>query len=466
MLHRARTAPLTVRVSIYYRDLASDAFYNSLELALSHIHHIRYLSIRLTGGWYPLDELFSPLNSDSADILEELNLSCPLGQPIHFHPPFRTAPKLRRFELRRCHTDWQLFCSIGDLTTLVISDIPVPLRPSVDTILSVFRSMNRLERLELTNALPELPESVRTLPSPEDIVPVRLENLFRFSLSGFILDCANLMRQFVMPRCRQVHLETEARWPLREVALAVPPLSNSISSIFNESDEQVARYDGTIKQHNNEIDIKYFDASHPVDDPGYAVQVSLAWRPSLETIMDTSPRFGRLILALPLGQITRFQAIAALSSKEEEHIDSTEWLRVIRRLSHVEEVQLSGEYTYGFVKAFHEAHASTTNGLDTAVLPDLGLLSIEHAHFFFPLGDNQLYSTLTRSLARRQQLQLLVPKIVLSSCHITPRQLEVLNRLTPESVEYNGEPETWGVGELDDDSSDEDDSEDGDEDRL
>ena len=40
-------------------------------------------------------------------------------------------------------------------------------------------------------------------------MPVRLEHLLRFSLSGFVLDYANLMRYFVMPRCRQVYLDTD-----------------------------------------------------------------------------------------------------------------------------------------------------------------------------------------------------------------------------------------------------------------
>lgn len=461
LLHRARTAPLTVKVTISSRDIGNEAFFNSLRLALSHIRHIRHLSIRLAGAFNPLDDLLSPLKSDSADILEELHLLCPPGRSVHFFPPFKIAPKLRRSELNRCHTDWKLFFSIGDLTSLVITDIPVSSRPSMDNILSVFQSMNRLETLKLTNTLPELPETVRTLPPPQDIVPVRLENLTCFSLSGFVLDCANLMRHFVMPRCRQVHLETEARWQLYEVALAVSPLSSIISSIFNESDEQEVRYNGTIRQLNdNEIEIIFFDASYRIDDPGYTVYASLTWRPfHEETVVDTSPGFGRLLLALPLNQITRFHA--TLSSREE-HIDSTEWLRVIRRLSHVETVRLSGGFTYGFVKAFHEAHAS--NGLDTAALPDLDLLVIEHAHFSFPLGDNQLFSSLTRSLTRRQQLQLLVPNIVLRSCHITPQQLAALNRLTPEFVQDSGEAETWGVGESDDEFSDDDDSGDSDED--
>ena len=467
MLHRARTAPLTVKVSIHSRDRDNKAFFNSLRLALSHIHQIRYLSISLAGTFYPLNDLFSPLKSNSANILEALEIKCPPGRPIHFDPPFKVAPKLRRSELHRCHTDWNTFFSMGDLTSLVIIDIPLSSRPSMDNILSVFQSMHRLEILDLTDALPQLPESVRTLPPLQDIVPVRLESLLYFSLSGFVLDCANLMRQFVMPRCRWVRLKTEARWPLREVALAVSPLSSIISSIFNESDEQEARYDGIIEQlANNEIRIGFFDASYPIGDPGYSIRAILTWRPShLETPMDTSPGFGRLLLALPLNQVTRFRA--TLSSKEEDHIDSTEWLRVIRRLSQVETVQLSGGFTYGFIRAFDEAHApllSSSNGLDTAVLPSLDLLAIEHAHLSFPLGHNQLFSTLTRSLTRRQQLQLPDPNIVLLRCHITSQQLAVLNRLTPEPVQYTGEPETCGVGELNDESSDEDDSEDGDED--
>ena len=462
LLHRARTAPLTVKVEIYPRDIGNEAFFNSLRLALSHIRHIRYLAIHLVGAFYPLDDLLSPLKSKSADILEGLVLDCSSDQAIHVFPPFKIAPKLRRSELNRCHTDWKLF-SIGDLTSLVITDIPVSSRPSMDIILSIFQSANRLEQLVLMNTLPELPETVRTLPPPQDIVPVRLEHLTRISLSGFVLDCANLMRHFVMPCCRQVHLETEARWSLYEVALAVSPLSSIISSIFNESDEQEVRYGGSIwQEYDNNIAIRFSNATNPIDNPGYDVHAILNWRyfHHGETVVDTSPGFGRLLLALPLSQITRFRA--TLSSEEEGQIDSTEWLRVIRRLSNVATVQLSGGFTYGFVNAFHEAHAF--DGLDTAVLPYLGLLVIEHAHFSFPLGDNQLFSSLTRSLTRRQQLQLLVPNIVLRSCYITPQQLTALDRLTPEAVQCSGEPETWGVGELDGESSDDDDSGDSDED--
>ncbi|KAH9171459.1 hypothetical protein EDB89DRAFT_1105268 [Lactarius sanguifluus] len=462
MLHRARTAPLTVQVTISSRDIANGAFLDSLRLAFSHIRHIRYLSISLSTAFSHLDDLLSPLKSDPPDILEELQLSCLHGQPIHFSPPFKIAPNLRRSELIRCHTDWKLFYSIGNLTSLVLGDIPVPSRPSIDDILSVLQSMNRLEKLVLIHALPELPPSVRTLPPPQDIVPVRLEYLLHFSLWGFVLDCADIMRYFVMPRCRQVYLETEARWPLREIALAVSPFSGIISSIFNESSEQDMHV-GSIEQlYDNEIMIKLFPASPSSVGAGYTIHASLTWRPShRRDIMDTPPGFGSLLSALPLSQITQFYA--TLDSKKDEHIDNAEWLRVVRRLSHVKTVRLSGGYTYGFVNAFHEAHVSLlspSNGLYTAVLPDLVSLTIEHAHFSFPLGDNQLFSTLTHSLTLRQQLELPVTKIDLVCCHITPRQLATLNCLTPNFVEPIGDPETWGVGELDDESSDEDDDDD------
>ncbi|KAF8266612.1 hypothetical protein EI94DRAFT_173573 [Lactarius quietus] len=333
----------------------------------------------------------------------------------------------------------------------------------MDDFLSVFQSMTRLETLVLVNTLPELPETVRTLSTCQDIVPVRLEHLRYLSLSGFVLDCANLMRNFIMPRCRKVNLETEARWPLREVALAVSPLSSIISSIFNESDEQEVRYVGTLQLiSDNEIVIE-FHASYSTPNPAYYLYVSLTWQPThRDTIVDTSPGFERLLLALPLSQITRFY-----STLRKDYIDRTEWLRVIPRLFHVKKVHLTGGYIYGFVRAFHEAHASLlppSNGLDTAVLPDLDLLTIGNAHFSFPLGDNQLFTSLTRSLTRRQQLQLRVPNIEIMHCHVTPAQLAALNQLTPEFVKYTGQPVTWGVGELDDESSGEADSGDGDED--
>ncbi|KAH9029095.1 hypothetical protein EDB85DRAFT_1867459 [Lactarius pseudohatsudake] len=139
MLHRARTAPLTVQVAISSRDMANGAFLDSLRLAFSHIRHIRYLSIRFSTAFSHLDDLLSPLKSNPPDILEELQLSCLHGRPIHFSPPFKIAPNLRRSELIRCHTDWKLFYSIGNLTSLVLGDIPVPSRPSIDDILSVLQ---------------------------------------------------------------------------------------------------------------------------------------------------------------------------------------------------------------------------------------------------------------------------------------------------------------------------------------
>ncbi|KAH9001763.1 hypothetical protein EDB92DRAFT_1812457 [Lactarius akahatsu] len=248
MLHRAGTASLTIKLTIFSRDIANGAFLDSLRLAFSHIRHTRLLSINLWVRLSHLDDLLSPLKLDPPDILEELRLSSCLSRPTHFSPPFKIAPNLRRSELHSCHTDWKLFYSVGDLTSLVLRDIPVSSRPSIDDILSIFQSMNMLEKLVLIHALPELPPAVRRLSPPQDIVPIRLEVLSHLSLWGFVLDCANLMRYFVIPRIRRVDLQTEARWPLREIELAVSPLSSIISSIFSESDEQEMHYVGNIRQ--------------------------------------------------------------------------------------------------------------------------------------------------------------------------------------------------------------------------
>jgi hypothetical protein len=128
---------------------------------------------------------------------------------------------------------------------------------------------------------------------------------------------------------------------------------------------------------------------------------------------------------------------------------------------------LSGSYAYDFANAFHEAQTMDVPSplmADANILPHLTSLTIKHAHFSFPLGDAELFSTLKRALTRRLELEWTVPKIALVNCHITPRQLAVLNTLALGPIDCTGEPETWGVGKLDRDPSDEDDYSNGEED--
>ena len=99
---------------------------------------------------------------------------------------------------------------------------------------------------------------------------------------------------------------------------------------------------------------------------------------------------------------------------------------------------------------------SPRDGINSVVLPKLTSLTIKHAHFSFPLGEAELFSTLKRGLARRSELERTVLNITLISCHITAQQLAVLNTLTSEPIHCVGEPQTWGVGEPDDGLSDED----------
>jgi len=464
MLHRARTAHLIVRVGISSRDITNDTFLNAVRLAISHIRHIRHLSIGIghSDGFHHLDlnDLLSPLEAESPDILETLTLSGSSSRPFKLYPHFKMAPNLCKLELNRCHVDWQLLCSFRNLTSLILKDIPISSRPSIHNILSVLQSMNKLESVELIHALPELPTRVRTLPPPQAIAEVRLEHLYSFSLTGFVLDCANLTRFLVLPRCRKLDLETESRWPLREIALALSPLSNIMSSILSESNEQDVYYIGSIQRtSDNEIGISLCPTSphsYPYEGAEYTVRVGLTWRPSQQVIMGTFAGFGNILLTLPLSRVIQF---GATSTSGGELIDSAEWLKMVRHLSRVKVVVLSGGYTYGFVKALHDAHDSllpSPIGLDTGVLHDLSSLTIAHAHFSYPLGNNQLFSTLTRFLTRREELALSIPKIILLHSHITPQQLQALNRFMPEFVKYIGQPRTLGVGELDVESSESD----------
>jgi hypothetical protein len=454
MLERASTAPLTVNVPIKDLNLADQAFVTSVRLALSHIRHIRYLCIKLFDRFRDLGDLLSPFLSGSPDILEVLILSSLSVFPNYVYPSMESAPCLRSLELYSCHINWQKFSSVGNLTSLVLQDIPMASRPSIENVLSLLQTMTKLEKLALIHAIAELPSNLRTLP-PTDIAPLKLEHLFYLSLAGFVLDCANVMRHFIMPHCRLVTLKAVTRWHIPEVTLAVPPLASVISSIFSQLERQELPYFASIDgPYDNAMAI----TARPVVDAGeLGLFLSLTWQPSSPPdIAEISPGFENLLSGLPLGRIVQF---SASRQNREDHTGDVEWLEIVPRLSRVEAVVLSGGYTYGFANAFCDARAmnvSSPSGASTIVLPNLTSLTINHAHFSFPLGDTELFSTLKRALTRRLELEWTVPSIALVNCHITPQQLAILDTLSSGPVDCTGEPETWGVGESDQDPSDED----------
>jgi hypothetical protein len=452
MLERSRTAPLKVGIRVEDDNLANDDFVSSVRLALSHTHHIRYLSIVLSNRFHDLGDLLSPLLTGSPDILEELVLSSPSIFPNYIYPSMESAPCLRRLVLNSCHINWHRVSSVGNLTSLVLQYIPIASRPSVEDILSILQTMTQLEELTLIHAISGLPPGIRTLP-PNDILPIRLQHLFDLRLAGFVLDCANLMRHFVMPRCRHLTVDAVTYWHISEVALAVPPLANIISSSFSQLEKQELPYLASIiRPFSNCTE---FTARPLVDDAEeLSLFVNLTWRASSQQdSVEISPGFGNLLSKMPLGRVVRF------SASSEYNAEDVDWFEVLPHLSRVESVVLSGNYAYDFANAFHDTQTMdvpSTPMADSIILPRLTSLTIKHAHFSFPLGDAELFSTLKRALTRRLELGWTVPNIALVSCHITPQQLAVLNTLASGPIDCTGEPETWGVGELDQDPSDED----------
>ncbi|KAH9967839.1 hypothetical protein BC827DRAFT_1373091 [Russula dissimulans] len=452
MLERSRSAPLTVRIPIQHENLADHAFLTAVRLALSHLWHIRHLSIVLSDRFRDLDDLLDPFLTGFPYILEELILVSPSVFPGYIYPSMENAPHLRILELASCHINWQLFSSVGNLTSLVLKDIPIGSRPSIENILPLLQTMRRLETLMLIHAISELPTSIRTLP-PHDIAPIKLEHLFYLTLTGFVLDCANVMRHFVMPHCRRVALNAVTRWHIPEVALAIPPLAHIISSSFGQLDRQESLYNASIRSFDDSMGM----TAHPLEDAeGLSLDLYLRWqRPRQPDNTEISPSFGNLLSSLPLSRVIQFSA--SLFCREHD-TTSVEWLEVLPRLTHLETVILSGAYAYSFANAFHDAHIidmPSSSGTDTIVLPELFSLTIAHAHFSFPLGDRQLFSTLKRALTRRLELEWTMPDIMLVGCHITPQQLADLNIVALEPVYCVGRPDTWGVGELDPGSSDE-----------
>ena len=249
------------------------------------------------------------------------------------------------------------------------------------------------------------------------------------------------------------------RWHIPEVALAVPPLANIISSSFSQLERQELPYVASINRPcDNVTEITARPLVDPADSEELSLLVYLTWRASPQPdSVEISPGFGSLLSNIPLGRVVHF---GASFSPREDNAEDVNWLEVLPRLSRVESVVLAGNYAYEFANAFHDAQTMDVPSLpvtDAIILPHLTSLTIKHAHFSFPLGDAELFSTLKRALTRRLELEWTVPSIALVSCDITPRQLADLNTVALGPIDCTGEPETWGVGELDRDLSDEDD---------
>jgi hypothetical protein len=243
------------------------------------------------------------------------------------------------------------------------------------------------------------------------------------------------------------------RWHIPEVALAVPPLANIISSSFSQLERQELPYLASINSSPCD-NVTEITARPLVDDAEeLSLTVNLTWYASGQPDGVVSPGFGSLLSNMPLGRVVHF------SASREDNAEDVDWLEVLPRLSRVKSVVLSGSYAYDFANAFHDAQTMDVPSLpvtDSIILPRLTSLTIKHAHFSFPLGDAELFSTLKRALTRRLEVEWIVPNIVLVGCHITPRQLDVLNTLAWGPIDCTGEPDTWGVGELNRDPSDED----------
>ncbi|KAI0262871.1 hypothetical protein BC834DRAFT_364219 [Gloeopeniophorella convolvens] len=462
MLDRSRTAPLTVDIKLKFWVLPPDALIKSVRLALSHMHHIRYLCVDLGDGDGDgqYGAVLSLLASGSPDILERVKISCTAYHRSHVQPFFDKAPRLRTLELVGCHTDWQLpFAS--NLTSLVLKNIPPDSRPSMDDIFSILRRLSNLQNLALFDATQGFPRTVVTLPPLQDPAPINLDHLLRLSITGHLLDCINIVRHLVVPHCQLVALDAKMHRRLPEITWAVTHFAALISTIFSRVDERDVPYVGSICQSPTQGTMIFASPTplSPEAPNKPTVKAILGWyHLPLEDPIANSSLCRDLLLCLPLENLQHFEA---RSTSADLTIEGTDWLQVLPRLKRVERLTLMGAFAYGFMNGFHHAHVCNEpllSGTGLPVLPKLISLSIHNAHFSFPLGPPELFSTVKGGLARRRSFDGIMLGISLENCHITPQQLADLRALRLGTIVCTGEPETFGIGESDTGSSEDEDS--------
>ncbi|KAI0060842.1 hypothetical protein BV25DRAFT_1992643 [Artomyces pyxidatus] len=474
MLRRSKSAPLSVDISLEPHAAVSKL--DAACLALTRVSHIRTLHLELAASDYT-ERIIHLLRTQSADVLEHLSIQCSddtwqrdpeeivqsrgiCELPVDIFG--KVAPRLQRLELRLCQVSWNNFL-FDNLTFLSLEIVPSSSRSSMPQFLDFLRRMKGLKNLHITDAIPLRGPFVKTLPPPIAEQPlVVLPHLSTLYVYECALECGDLMRYMVLPRVTRVVLVGTHRWS-RPASLpcSAIPFTDAIPSLHSKRMQEYPYHPARlfVRQHFPSLGQRF--TCLPVATTSQAGDVSfiteLRWDSDRTHDSDDvlSQCTARLILASPLDRI---QSVTFLSYF---FMDSQAWILVLEHLAEVQELHLTGACVYGFAQALRTLH---TPSRDNIPLPKLSTLTISNAQLSYPLGSGQLFVALRDALLSRALSYGLSIKLAFTKCHITAGQLEELEAACIHPIECNGEPDTFGIGEIQDDGSDFEESDEGGED--
>ncbi|KAI0050021.1 hypothetical protein FA95DRAFT_1556145 [Auriscalpium vulgare] len=461
MLDRAKSAPLTVNATV--RPDRSERLdrithlTNAVCQALTHIRHIRVLTLQIVSSAQVIDKILATLSMDPAKMLEKLTLYMHVqGSSIWLMPDHifsGSAPHLRALSLSYCQNSWSSVVSYKNLTHLKVTRPRSELRPSLPDFLDILRQLPDLQALTLEDTLPELPPTAKTLPPMQsELIPISFLNMTSLFLDGHALDIADIMRYITVPNATRVRLYFRHRGRPIELPYSSTALASTISALYANHGRVPealcpARLDAgqTLIRENDDLVESTFRIS-AMSETGISLSADLIWEED-DSFNDLSLPISQIFLAWPLHALRMVTVFAYF------YVDPAAWLPILEKMASVRDLCISGLPVYGFSQALRLIHERPSDH-NNVPMPAFKYLDIQGAHFSYPLGAAQLIRALERALGMRSVVYSRPIYLTLTNCHITDPQLAMLQVVVAGDVRYSGEPQTLGIGEDEEDSSD------------
>ncbi|KZV70494.1 hypothetical protein PENSPDRAFT_752549 [Peniophora sp. CONT] len=465
-LERARQAPLQIEVD-WRRDGARHYIDDAVALALDHLHHTRYLALINPPSRFTEQGLLT-LKRQAADILEVLRLYMFTEATPSLGVPMTTldlpdtlfaghAPRLQELVVKgQFALSWhnQLFSS--RITRLHLSRLLRPLSQSMDDLLELLRTCP-LEELLLDDCLPSRSTPLALAPLPENYPLVDIPTLRVLGTSDIAIRVADLFRRLRIPANCQIFFNNRHLWHSNNASSATTSeaLATEVDLVFATRSTLRKCALSIAQRHFNECTWHFHELGPPAPSAPLRdemveprVEFALALRsdpgPTTldEVVRDAAAYAGAFSRITPLYRLN-FLHMLSISAISAALISLDVWLVTLPELHRLVVLQVKGQCCYSFATAL----ALLSDNRQT--LPFLRKLEIFHAHLAYPLGPHGLAIELESALVRRKSINASAPYVEFKHCHISPSQLRKLEEASGQAIDVTGDPDTWGVGEDD-----------------
>ena len=426
LLRRSKTAPLIIRISLYYLGSNSVWQIRSLEKALGHMERVRELWIDGNHSQDVLDMIHARLTA-AAPLLRTLRLFTHEDSEDHTRIRRDTLPGagLRTLHLKLCHVDWSSPIFNG-LTELSLSCVLNDAMESWDGLLLLLSQSPLLRRLFLKNTLPLANiTSEDFLINTQNRTKISLCRLEKLTLTDPIPLVTGLLAQFEFPSSTIVRVQCNCNNP-EDTSMFLSFMASKFSSHLSlpqsaSSPQSILR---SLRFHRNDLWETTWTimcgTSNPANtntnnitleglDSRFPLQIVL-------TQMDQEVFLGRIIPFLRALPLTHLNAIT-LHNDVESTFDQNLWMEVFWDAQELRIIEVG----YRCANMLIHALQPRDGVIFAPTLTDIGFKEIEFNRGKCRGEESHEYETgcfqcLRNALASRMEAGSVLQRLLLNNC--------------------------------------------------